>query len=92
MSGELRDLLRASMDAAPPAWLDRLVTERVVARVEHEHAAQAAGSPGRDIARAALVTLERGSELVQRVVKELLPGNRETEGSPARVLDDPNEA
>jgi hypothetical protein len=92
MSGELRDLLRASMDANPPDWLDRLVTDRVVARVERENAAQAAGSPGRDMARAARVALERSGELLQRVAKELLPGDRETEGSPARVLDDPNEA
>jgi hypothetical protein len=92
MSGDLRDVLRASMDANPPDWLDRLVTDRVVARVERENAAQAAGLPGRDMARAALVALERSGELLQRVAKELLPGNRESEGSPARVLDDPNEA
>jgi hypothetical protein len=32
------DLLRRSMDAAPDAWLDRLVIERVVARVRAEGA------------------------------------------------------
>ena len=34
------DLLRRSMDAAPADWLDRLVTERVVARVQREHTPQ----------------------------------------------------
>lgn len=34
------DLLRRSMDAAPADWLDRLVTERVVTRVQTERTPQ----------------------------------------------------
>lgn len=52
MTGE-DDLLRRSMDAAPEAWLDRVVTERVLAasqlerlpRVPHENAPQRVRSP-----------------------------------------------
>jgi hypothetical protein len=32
------DLLRCSMDVAPADWLDRVVTERVVAQVQRERA------------------------------------------------------
>jgi hypothetical protein len=57
MKGALSSLLRSSMAADPPEWLDSLVTDRVVAVVQQE--ADAASRRGRGRRAGALGLLRR---------------------------------
>lgn len=92
MSHDLDGLLRASLDADSPDWLDRLVTERVLAVAEQQAASEAAAQARRDTARAALAALQRSGERVGRLARDLLPSDEPADAAPGRVLDDPNGA
>ena len=90
MSHDLEHLLRASLSADSPDWLDRLVSDRVNAEVEQQTAAEAAAQARRASAQAALAALQRGSERLRRLAQGLLPSGDASEEP--HVLDDPNGA
>jgi len=92
MSHDLDRLLQASLDADSPDWLDRLVTERVLAVAEGQAADEAAAQQRRELARAALATVQRGGVLVQRLARQLTSGDDTSAPPHGHVLDDPNGA
>ena len=88
MSQDLDRSLQAATRAEPPAWLDQLVTERVVALVQQQAPLAARSRRAATVAR----FIRKPWQLLGRLGLELLARTRRAPAGDQPLVQDPHQA